>query len=51
MKKLSAGCGRRLPLGAGSGVDAVARELASDIGIEALSGYVKVHFKNYLKLK
>ena len=50
MGKLSAECGRKLPLGAGDRVDSAARELAGKIGFQNLSKYVKVHFKNYLRL-
>lgn len=51
MGKLSTRCGRKLPLGAGEMVDSAARELAAKIGLQNLSNYVKVHFKNYLRLK
>jgi len=50
MGKLSTQCGRKLPLGAGEMVDSAARELVGKIGLQNLSKYVKVHFKNYLRL-
>ena len=50
MKKLSAQCGHTLLFGASGKVDGVARELAGEIGIQNLSKYVKVHFKNYSRL-
>jgi ribonuclease HIII len=50
MGKLSSECGQKLPLGAGERVDMAAKELAAKIGLQNLSKYVKVHFKNYLRL-
>jgi ribonuclease HIII len=50
MGKLSDDCGQKLPLGAGDRVDSAARDLAKKIGLQNLSKYVKVHFKNYLRL-
>jgi ribonuclease HIII len=51
MKALGKGCGMELPLGAGELVDVAAQILAGKIGLAQLSRYVKIHFKNYSRLK
>jgi len=47
MKKLSEQYGCQLPLGAGTPVDKVARELVAKHGADILDKISKVHFKNY----
>lgn len=45
MDQTSAACGVRLPLGAGDGVAAAARELVAQRGPEALAKAAKLHFR------
>jgi ribonuclease HIII len=50
MDKLSQECGFDLPKGASSLVDEAARKLVAKFGKEALNRFVKLHFKNTLRL-
>ncbi|MCG3134169.1 MAG: Ribonuclease HIII [Planctomycetes bacterium] len=49
LKRLGDACGRKLPKGAGTPVDVVAREIFRAEGIEGLRKVAKVHFKTTLK--
>jgi ribonuclease HIII len=50
MKKLSQICGFDIPKGASSSVDEAARKIIAKFGKDALNRFVKLHFKNTLRL-
>jgi ribonuclease HIII len=50
MERLSQECGLDLPKGASSLVDEAARKMVAKLGKDALNRFVKLHFKNTLKL-
>ncbi|MFQ6003541.1 MAG: ribonuclease HIII [Candidatus Zixiibacteriota bacterium] len=50
MERLSQQCGFDLPKGASSLVDETARKLVAKFGKDALNRFVKLHFKNTLRL-
>lgn len=50
MERLSQECGLDLPKGASSLVDEAARKMVGKLGKDALNRFVKLHFKNTLKL-
>lgn len=51
LRRLGDQCGRKLPKGAGSPVDAAAREVFRAGGVEALSKVAKVHFRTTEKAR
>lgn len=50
MRKFSNLAELKLPFGAGIHVDQVAKQLKSKIGKKNLNKFVKIHFKNYLRI-
>lgn len=50
MRKFSNLAGVELPFGAGGHVDQAAKKLKSKIGRKNLNKFVKIHFKNYLRI-
>lgn len=51
IKKLSHKAGFEIPLGAGSNVDIAAKRILEEKGFENLSSFLKLHFKNFDKIK